>query len=98
MKLNMNIKLNVYFFLRKFTDKIIDKFVYGQTAIYGQSQNFFSIFLDQIMVYSRNESLNLAKIFEMTIINSVLIGHSLKWYHWVLTKRNKLETNHFVFK
>ena len=34
----------------------------------------------------------------MTIINRVLIGHSLKWYHWVLTKRNKLETNHFVFK
>ena len=26
------------------------------------------------------------------------VGHSLKWYHWVLTKRNKLETNHFVFK
>ncbi len=49
----------------------------------------------QEMVYS---SLNLAKIFDKTIINRVLIGHSLKWYHWLLTKRNKLETNHFVFK
>ena len=25
---------------------------YGQTAIYGQSQNFYSIFLDQSMVFS----------------------------------------------
>jgi hypothetical protein len=26
------------------------------------------------------------------------MGHRLKWYHWVLTRRNKLETNNFVFK
>jgi hypothetical protein len=32
----------------------------------------------------------------MTIKGRVLIGHSLKWYHWVLTRRNKLETNHFL--
>ncbi len=31
------------------------------TGIYGQSKNLFSIFLEQIMVYSRKQSLNLAK-------------------------------------
>ena len=30
-------------------------------GIYGQSKNLYSIFLDQIMVYSRKQSLNLAK-------------------------------------
>jgi len=72
--------------------------IHGKTAIYGQSQNFFSIFLDHIMAYSGKKSLNLAKIFDITINGRVVICNSLKWYHSVLTRRNKLETNNFVFK
>jgi hypothetical protein len=42
-------------------------------------QSFMEIFLDQIMVYSRKNSLNLAKIFDMTINGRVLNGHIFKW-------------------
>ena len=75
--LNVVVKLEMLSLKIKLEKSVCEviKNYYGQIAIYDESQTFYSIYMDQIMIWLRISSLILTKLFDMTIHNGVLNGH-----------------------